>query len=70
MVKVLFDKPDNKNKEVSCVLNYHPLFKKVNFFIRKHLHLLYMNEEVQCIWNKFVNQHKDQQQQIRYIKWL
>ena len=27
-------------------LTYHPLLKKVNYIIRKHIHLLYMNEEV------------------------
>ena len=41
-----FSKSSNKNKGAPFVLTYHPLLKKVNCIIRKHIHLLYMNEEV------------------------
>ena len=45
-----FGKSSNKNKGVPFVLIYHPLLKKVNYIIRKHIHLLYMNEEVKIVF--------------------
>ena len=45
-----FGKFSNKNKGVLIVLIYHPLLKKVNYIIRKHIHLLYMNEEVKKVF--------------------
>ena len=45
-----FGKSSNKNEGVPFVLTYHPLDKKVNYFIRKHIHLLYMNEEVKKVF--------------------
>ena len=45
-----FGKFSNKDKGVPFVLTYHPLLKKVNFVIRKHIHLLYMNEEVKKVF--------------------
>ena len=54
MKKVVFNgnfgKSSNKNKGVPFVLTYHPLLKKVNYIIRKHIHLLYMNEEVKKVF--------------------
>ena len=48
MKKVIFKissgKSDNKNKGVPFALTYHPLLKKVNYIIRKLIHLIYMNE--------------------------
>ena len=41
-----YGKSSNKNK----VLTYHPLLKKVNYIIRKYIHLLYMNEEVKKVF--------------------
>ena len=41
-----FDKSSNENTGESFVLTYHSLLKKVNCIIRKHIHLIYMNEEV------------------------
>ena len=38
-------KSNNKNKGVPFVLTYYLLLKKINYIIRKHIHLLYMNEE-------------------------
>ena len=32
------------------MLTYHPLLKKVNWIIRKHIHLLHMNEEVKKVF--------------------
>ena len=43
-------KSSNKNKGVPFVLTYHPLLKKVNYIIRIHIHLLYMNEEVKKVF--------------------
>ena len=45
-------------KGVPFMLTYHPLLKKSNYIIRKHIHLLYMNEEVKkCFdldpWHRF-----------------
>ena len=37
-----YSKSSNKNK----VLTYHPLLKKVNYIIRKYIHLLYMVKKV------------------------
>ena len=39
-------KSSTKNTGVPFVLTYHPLLKKVNSIIRKHIHLLYINYEV------------------------
>ena len=54
MKKVIFNgnsgKSSNKSKGVPFVLTYHPLLKKVNYIIRKHNHLLYMNEEVKKVF--------------------
>ena len=54
MKKVVFNgnfgKSSNKNKGVAFVLTYHPLLEKVNYIIRKHIHLLYMNEEVKKVF--------------------
>ena len=48
MKKVIFKissgKSDNKNKGVPFALTYHSLLKKVNYIIRKLIHLIYMNE--------------------------
>ena len=48
MKKLIFNgnsgKSSNKNKGVPFLLTYYPLVKKVNYIIRKHIHLLYMNE--------------------------
>ena len=41
-----FGKSSNENKSVPFVLTYHPLLKKANCIIRKHIHLLYINQEV------------------------
>ena len=50
MKKVIFNvnsiKSSNKSKGVPFVLTYHPLLKKLNSLIRKHSHLLYMNDNV------------------------
>ena len=44
MKKVIFNgnlgKSSNKNEGVPFVLTYHPLLKKVNYIIKKHIHLL------------------------------
>ena len=45
-----FGKSSSKIKDVAFVLTYHPLFKKVNCIIRKHIHLLYMNKEVKKLF--------------------
>ena len=45
-----FGKSSNRNKGVPFVLTYHPLLKKVNCIIRKHINLLYMNEEVKKVF--------------------
>ena len=45
-----FGKSSNKNKGVQFVLTYHPLLKKVNYIIRKHIHLLYMNGECKKVF--------------------
>ena len=45
-----FNKSSNKNKDVSFESTYHQLLKKVNCIIRKHLYLLYMNEEVKTVF--------------------
>ena len=45
-----FGKSSNKNKGVLFVLTYHPLLKEVNYIIRKHIHLLYMKEEVKKVF--------------------
>ena len=37
-------------KGVPFMLTYHPLLKKSNYIIRKHIHLLYMNEEVKKVF--------------------
>ena len=54
MKKVIFNgnsgKSSNKSRDVPFVLIYHPLLKKVNYIIRKHSHLLYMNEEVKKVF--------------------
>ena len=54
MKKVIFNgnfgKSSNKNKGVPFVLTYHPLLKKLNYIIKKHIHLLYMNEEVKKVF--------------------
>ena len=54
MKKVVFNgnfgKSSNKIKGGLFVLTYHPLLKKVNYIIRKHIHLLYMNEEVKKVF--------------------
>ena len=44
-----FGKSNNKNKDASFVLTYHPLFKKISCINRKHIHLLYMNVEVKKV---------------------
>ena len=48
--KVIFNrnsgKSSNKSKGVPFVLTYHPLLKKVDYIIRKHIHLFYVNDEV------------------------
>ena len=43
-------KSSNKNKCVPFVLTYHPLLKKANCIIRKHIHLLCANEEVKKVF--------------------
>ena len=54
MKKMIFTgnigKSSNKNKGVPFVLTYHPLLKKVNCIIRKHINLLYMNEGVKKVF--------------------
>ena len=54
MKKVIFNgnfgKSSNTNKDVPFMLTYHPLLKKVNFIIKKHIHLLYMNEEFKKVF--------------------
>ena len=45
-----FGKSSNKNKGVPFVSTYHPLLKKINCIIRKHIHLFYMNEEVKKVF--------------------
>ena len=54
MKKVIFNgnsgKSSNKSKGVQFMLTYHPLLKKGNNIIRKHIHLLYMNEEVKKVF--------------------
>ena len=45
-----FGKSSNKNKDVLFVLTYHPLLKKVNCIIGKHIYLLYMNEEIKKVF--------------------
>ena len=54
MKKVIFNgnfgKSSNKSKGVTFVLTYHPLLKKVNYIIKKHIHLLCMNEEVKKVF--------------------
>ena len=45
-----FAKPFNKNTGVPFMLNYHPLLKKVNCIISKHLYVLYMNEEIKKVF--------------------
>ena len=54
MKKVIFNsnsgKSSNKCKGVPFVLTYHPLLTKVNYIIRKHSHLLYMNDEVKKVF--------------------
>ena len=50
MRKMIFNgnsgKSSNKSKGVPFVLTYHPLLKKVDYIIRKHIHLFYVNDEV------------------------
>ena len=50
MKKVIFNgnsgKSSNKSKGVPFVLIYQPLLKKVNYIIKKHNHLLYINYKV------------------------
>ena len=43
-------KSSNKSKGVPFVLTYHPLLKKVNYIIRKHSHLLCMNDKVKKVF--------------------
>ena len=54
MKKVIFNgnpgKSSNKSKGVQFMLTYHPLLKKGNNIIRKHIHLLYMNDEVKKVF--------------------
>ena len=38
------------SKGVPFVLTYHSLLKQVSYIIRKHIHLLYMNEEVKKVF--------------------
>ena len=45
-----FGKSNNKNEGVLFVLTYHPLPKKVNCIIRKHIHQLYMKEEIKKVF--------------------
>ena len=45
-----FDKSSNKNKGVPFLLTYHPLLKKLNYIIKKQIHLLYMNGEVKKVF--------------------
>ena len=45
-----FGKSSNKNKGVPFVLTYHPLLKKINCINRKHVHLLYISEEVKKVF--------------------
>ena len=37
-------------KGVSFVLTYHPLLKKINYIVRKHSHLPYMNDEAKKVF--------------------
>ena len=54
MKRIIFNgnsgKSSCENKGVPFVLTYHPLLKKINYIIRKHIHLLYMNEEVKKVF--------------------
>ena len=50
VLTINFDKSSNKNTGVPFVLTYHSLLKKVNSIIRKHIHLLCMNEEVKKVF--------------------
>ena len=54
MKRIIFNgnsgKSSYKNKGVPFLLNYHPLLKKINYIIRKHIHMLYMNEEVKKVF--------------------
>ena len=54
MKRVIFNgnsvKSSNKNKDVPFVLTYHPLLTKVNYIIRKHIHLVCLNEEVKKVF--------------------
>ena len=54
MKKVIFNgnfgKSSSKNKDVPFVLTYNPLLKKVNYIVKKHIHLLYMNEEAKKVF--------------------
>ena len=54
MKKVIFNenlgKSSNKNKGVPFVLTSHSLLKKINYIIRKYIHLLYMNKEVKKVF--------------------
>ena len=43
-------KSSNKSKGVPFLLTYHPLLKKVNYIIREHIHLPYMNDEVKKVF--------------------
>ena len=45
-----FSKSSNKNKGVQFVLIYHPLLKNVNWIIRKHNDLLYVNGELKKVF--------------------
>ena len=45
-----FGKSSNKNKGVPFVLAYHLLPKTIKYILRKHLHLLYINEEVKKVF--------------------
>ena len=56
MKKMIFNgnsgESSNKNKGVPFVLTYHVLLKMVNFIIRNHIHLLYINEEVKKVFQQ------------------
>ena len=41
----------NKTQGVPLVITYHPLFKTFGSIIRKHLNILYMNEEVKKVFS-------------------
>ena len=56
MKKMIFNgnsgESSNKNKGVPFVLTYHLLLKMVNYIIRNHIHLLYINEEVKKVFQQ------------------